>query len=176
MVLSWVASKLPSWLHLPPRSTARHIFYGVIIGFSLSLTSTSIALWYQQRKRERVSKRFEARPIELRSDEIISGVTGLIGNTPLLRINSLSDALGVEILGKAEFLNPGGSVKDRVALRMIDDAERQGLLHPHTGSRIFEGTVGSTGISIATVAKARGYEPSSCLTTLLRRRFKPCWP
>ncbi|KAF8840853.1 pyridoxal phosphate-dependent enzyme, beta subunit [Paxillus ammoniavirescens] len=75
-----------------------------------------------------------------------------------MRINSLSDALGVEILGKAEFLNPGGSVKDRVALRMIEDAERQGLLHPHTGSRIFEGTVGSTGISIATIAKARGYD------------------
>jgi cysteine synthase A len=70
----------------------------------------------------------------------------------------LSDALGVEILGKAEFLNPGGSVKDRVALRIIEDAERQGLLHPHTGSRIFEGTVGSTGISIATIAKARGYD------------------
>ncbi|KAJ2926764.1 hypothetical protein H1R20_g10353, partial [Candolleomyces eurysporus] len=75
-----------------------------------------------------------------------------------MRINSLSDALGVEILGKAEFLNPGGSVKDRVALRMIEDAERMGFLRPHTGSRIFEGTVGSTGISIATIARARGYE------------------
>ncbi|RXW16045.1 hypothetical protein EST38_g9804 [Candolleomyces aberdarensis] len=91
-------------------------------------------------------------------DEIVNGVTGLIGNTPLMRINSLSDALGVEILGKAEFLNPGGSVKDRVALRMIEDAERMGFLRPHTGSRIFEGTVGSTGISIATIARARGYE------------------
>jgi len=85
-------------------------------------------------------------------------VTGLIGNTPLVRINSLSDALGVEILGKAEYLNPGGSVKDRVALRMIEDAEREGLLQPYTGSRIFEGTVGSTGISIATIARARGYD------------------
>jgi cysteine synthase A len=81
-----------------------------------------------------------------------------IGNTPLVRINSLSDALGVEILGKAEYLNPGGSVKDRVALRMIEDAERDGLLEPYTGSRIFEGTVGSTGISIATIARARGYD------------------
>lgn len=101
---------------------------------------------------------FKPRPIELRSDEVALGVTGLIGNTPLLRINSLSDALGVNILGKAEFLNPGGSVKDRVALRIIEDAEQQGLLYPHTGSRIFEGTVGSTGISIATIAKARGYD------------------
>ncbi|KZT71729.1 PALP-domain-containing protein [Daedalea quercina L-15889] len=160
MILNWVSSKskLPDWLYNLPRTTARHIFYGVLIGFTLSLTSTSVALWYQERKQERISKQFEARPIELRSDEIIDGVTGLIGNTPLVRINSLSDALGVEVLGKAEFLNPGGSVKDRVALRMIDDAERQGLLHPHTSSRIFEGTVGSTGISIATVAKARGYE------------------
>lgn len=88
----------------------------------------------------------------------MDGVVGLIGNTPLMRINSLSDALGVEILGKAEFLNPGGSVKDRVALKIIQDAEMQGLIHPHSGSRIFEGTVGSTGISIATIAKARGYE------------------
>ncbi|EGO25956.1 hypothetical protein SERLADRAFT_361323 [Serpula lacrymans var. lacrymans S7.9] len=77
-----------------------------------------------------------------------------IGNTPLVRINSLSNALGVEILGKAEYLNPGGSAKDRVALRTIQDAEKQGLLYPNTGSRIFEGTVGSTGISIATIAKA----------------------
>jgi cysteine synthase A len=102
--------------------------------------------------------RADLRPIELRSDEVLDGVTGLIGNTPLVRINSLSDALGVEILGKAEYLNPGGSVKDRVALRMIEDAERDGLLEPYTGSRIFEGTVGSTGISIATIARARGYD------------------
>ncbi|TFK44300.1 PALP-domain-containing protein [Crucibulum laeve] len=159
--MSWVSSlgsKLPSWLHWPSRSTARHVIYGVIIGFSLSLTSTSIALYYQQRKRERISKKFTPRPIELRSDEVVSGVTGLIGNTPLVRISSLSNALGVEILGKAEFLNPGGSVKDRVALRMIEDAEQMGLLRPNTGSRIFEGTVGSTGISIATIARARGYD------------------
>ncbi|KAG8863255.1 hypothetical protein FRB96_008746 [Tulasnella sp. 330] len=75
-----------------------------------------------------------------------------------MRVNSLSDALGVEILGKAEWLNPGGSLKDRVALQIIEDAEQQGLLHPHSGSTIFEGTVGSTGISIATIGRARGYE------------------
>ena len=113
----------------------------------------------------------------------------------MVRVDSLSDALGIEILGKAEvrgslvtysseilkheykFLNPGGSVKDRVALQsmsfspsivfiaplpklifsilVIDDAERSGYLRPHTGSRIFEGTVGSTGISLATIARAR---------------------
>ncbi|KAF9023964.1 PALP-domain-containing protein [Hymenopellis radicata] len=157
-ILQQYLPNLPSWLASPSRPTLRHILYGVFLGFSLSITSTSLAVIYERRKRERINARFEARPIEIRSDEILSGVTGLIGNTPLVRINSLSDALGVEILGKAEFLNPGGSVKDRVALRMIDDAERQGLLHPHTGSRIFEGTVGSTGISIATIARARGYD------------------
>ncbi|KIK67674.1 hypothetical protein GYMLUDRAFT_36403 [Collybiopsis luxurians FD-317 M1] len=140
------------------RPNFRHLFLGILLGFSLSLTSTSLAPFFRARRRKRLEAHFEPRPIELRSDEILSGVTGLIGNTPLIRINSLSDVLGVEILGKAEFLNPGGSVKDRVALRMIDDAETAGLLHPHTGSRIFEGTVGSTGISIATIARARGYD------------------
>ncbi|KAH8107683.1 PALP-domain-containing protein [Cristinia sonorae] len=148
----------PTWFRLPLSSTSRHILLGVVIGLSLSLSSTSLIFYSQKRKKDRLEKSFDQRPIELRSDEIVNGVTGLIGNTPLVRINSLSDALGVEILGKAEFLNPGGSVKDRVALRIVEDAERLGLLHPHTGSRIFEGTVGSTGISIATIAKARGYD------------------
>ncbi|KAF7782238.1 hypothetical protein Agabi119p4_1614 [Agaricus bisporus var. burnettii] len=139
------------------QSKFKHLFYGFLLGFAFSATSTSISSYLKSRKRRQVEK-FESRPIELRSDEIVSGVTGLIGNTPLVRINSLSDALGVEILGKAEYLNPGGSVKDRVALQMIEDAEITGLLRPHTGSRIFEGTVGSTGISIATIAKARGYD------------------
>ncbi|KAF8160706.1 tryptophan synthase beta subunit-like PLP-dependent enzyme [Crassisporium funariophilum] len=159
--MSWISTAgfaLPSWLQWPSRSTARHVLIGVLLGFSFSLTSTSLAFYYQQRKKDRQAKHFSPRPIELRSDEVVRGVVGLIGNTPLIRINSLSDALGVEILGKAEFLNPGGSVKDRVALQMIDDAERLGYLHPHTGSRIFEGTVGSTGISIATIARARGYD------------------
>ena len=118
----------------------------------------------RRKRQERIEEKFPLRPIELRSDDIVNGVTGLIGNTPLVRINSLSDALGVEVLGKAEFLNPGGSVKDRVALRMVEDAERLGYLRPHTGSRIFEGTVGSTGISIATIAKARGYDASRFLS------------
>ncbi|KIM45342.1 hypothetical protein M413DRAFT_338217 [Hebeloma cylindrosporum] len=155
---STLLSSLSPWLQWPSRTTTRHVLIGVLIGFSFSVTSTSFAVYYQQRKRERQIANFSARPIELRSDEIVKGVAGLIGNTPLVRINSLSDALGVEILGKAEFLNIGGSVKDRVALQMIDDAEKQGLIHPYTGSRIFEGTVGSTGISIATIARARGYD------------------
>ncbi|KAL4267438.1 Cysteine Synthase/Cystathionine Beta-Synthase [Pleurotus pulmonarius] len=150
--LSWM-----SRINVPSPTAIRQILYGVILGVSLSIASTSLAVYYQARKRERLAAQYQPRPIELRRDEVLSGVTGLIGNTPLIRINSLSDALGVEILGKAEFLNPGGSVKDRVALRMIEDAEKNGLLYPYTGSRIFEGTVGSTGISIATIAVARGY-------------------
>ncbi|KAJ2501204.1 Cysteine synthase 2 [Coemansia sp. RSA 1972] len=92
-----------------------------------------------------------------RSTAIVHGVTGLIGNTPLIRINSLSDTTGCEILGKAEFLNPGGSSKDRIALYLIEQAEKSGQLVPHTGSCIFEGTSGSTGISLAMVARAKGY-------------------
>lgn len=79
VLFSWISSKLPSRVRLTSRTTARHFFYGIIIGFSLSLTSTSIALWYQERKQQRLSKQFTARPIELRSDEILNGVTGLIG-------------------------------------------------------------------------------------------------
>ncbi|OWZ26431.1 cysteine synthase A [Cryptococcus neoformans] len=144
-----------------PSKFTRDLVWGIILGITVSLSSTSAALILQEWRRKRAIQRIPPRPIELRSDEIVSGVTGLIGNTPLIRINSLSDALGVEILGKAEFLNPGGSVKDRVALQIIEDAEAQGLLYPNTGSVLFEGTVGSTGISLATVGKAKGYE--SCI-------------
>ncbi|TDL26027.1 PALP-domain-containing protein [Rickenella mellea] len=150
----------PDWPILgirSPFSHSRNFFVGLFLGFSLSFSSVAVKQLYNLIKREKPPPLFNPRPIELRSDEIVRGVVGLIGNTPLIRITSLSDALGVEILGKAEFLNPGGSVKDRVALRMIDDAERQGLIRPNSESRIFEGTVGSTGISIATVARARGY-------------------
>ncbi|KAJ2077741.1 Cysteine synthase 2 [Coemansia sp. RSA 988] len=92
-----------------------------------------------------------------RSAGAVNGVAGLIGNTPLMRINSLSEATGCEILGKAEFLNPGGSSKDRVALFLVEQAEAEGQLEPHRGNCIFEGTSGSTGISLAMVARAKGY-------------------
>ena len=82
-------------------------------------------------------------------------VTDLIGNTPLIRLNGPSEATGCEILGKAEFLNPGGSVKDRAALSIIRDAERRGALAP--GGTIVEGTAGNTGIGLALVGRARGY-------------------
>lgn len=78
-----------------------------------------------------------------------------IGNTPLIRLNKASDATGCEILGKAEFMNPGQSVKDRAGLFIIRDAEQRGLLRP--GGVIVEGTAGNTGIGLTLVAKALGY-------------------
>ncbi len=79
-----------------------------------------------------------------------------IGNTPLIRLNCISEATGCEILGKAEFMNPGGSIKDRAALGIVRDAERRGLLRP--GGIIVEGTAGNTGIGLAVVGNALGYE------------------
>ncbi len=86
---------------------------------------------------------------------ICDGFVGAVGNTPLIRLAGPSALTGCEILGKAEFLNPGGSVKDRAALAIIEDAERRGLLRP--GGVIVEGTAGNTGIGLALVANARGY-------------------
>ncbi|KAG7024970.1 cys12 [Cucurbita argyrosperma subsp. argyrosperma] len=83
-----------------------------------------------------------------------NGLVGAIGNTPLIRINSLSEATGCEILGKCEFLNPGGSVKDRVAVKIIEEALESGKLVE--GGVVTEGSAGSTAISLATVAPAYG--------------------
>ena len=83
------------------------------------------------------------------------GFIGLIGNTPLVRLRRLSDRTGCEILGKCEFMNPGGSVKDRAALAIVEDAEAKGLLRP--GGVIVEGTAGNTGIGLALVGRAKGY-------------------
>ena len=87
---------------------------------------------------------------------IKQGFVGTVGNTPLIRLNSFSDETGCEILGKAEFLNPGGSVKDRAALFIIEDAERRGVLKP--GGTVVEGTAGNTGIGLAHICNAKGYK------------------
>ena len=84
-----------------------------------------------------------------------SGFLETIGNTPLIRLRAASDITGCDIYGKAEFLNPGGSIKDRAALAIINDAEQRGQLKP--GGVIVEGTAGNVGIGIALVANARGY-------------------
>ena len=87
---------------------------------------------------------------------IVSDPLALIGNTPLVRLKGPSDATGCEILGKCEFANPGASVKDRAALYIVEDAERNGTLKP--GGTIVEGTAGNTGIGLALVANAKGYK------------------
>ena len=87
--------------------------------------------------------------------DIRIGFANSVGNTPLIEIESLSAATGCTILGKAEFLNPGGSVKDRAALYMVLEAEKAGMLK--AGGVIVEGTAGNTGIGLSLVANARGY-------------------
>jgi len=86
---------------------------------------------------------------------IRDGFVGAVGNTPLIRLRGASQLTGCNILGKAEFLNPGGSVKDRAAFYIIVDAEKRGALKP--GGVIVEGTAGNTGIGLALVGNARGY-------------------
>ena len=85
----------------------------------------------------------------------VAGFVGAVGNTPLLRLKRLSEETGCEILGKAEFMNPGGSVKDRAALAIVRRAEERGELIP--GGTVVEGTAGNTGIGLAHVCNARGY-------------------
>ena len=86
---------------------------------------------------------------------IRNGFTDSVGDTPLIRLRHLSEETGCEILGKAEFMNPGGSVKDRAAKWIVLDAERRGVLKP--GGTVVEGTAGNTGIGIAHVCNSRGY-------------------
>ncbi|CAG8513088.1 4018_t:CDS:2, partial [Dentiscutata erythropus] len=117
-------------------------------GVVLTISTNSLLNWVK--KKHAVDE-------DTRTEEIADGILGLIGNTPLMRIKSLSEATGCEILAKVEFLNPGGSLKDRAALNIIKKAEEQGLISPNSGCTIFEGTSGSTGISIAIISRAKGY-------------------
>ncbi|MCZ6605247.1 MAG: pyridoxal-phosphate dependent enzyme, partial [Alphaproteobacteria bacterium] len=87
--------------------------------------------------------------------DVTEGFVGTVGNTPLIHLKRISEETGCTILGKAEFLNPGGSVKDRAALAIIEDAEAKGQLKP--GGIIVEGTAGNTGIGLALVGNAKGY-------------------
>ncbi|MFY8149832.1 MAG: cysteine synthase A [Prochlorococcaceae cyanobacterium] len=86
---------------------------------------------------------------------ITEGFVGAVGHTPLIRLHTLSELTGCEILGKAEFMNPGGSVKDRAALGILQEAEAEGLLAP--GGTVVEGTAGNTGIGLTHLCNARGY-------------------
>jgi cysteine synthase len=91
----------------------------------------------------------------VRNDNVRRGFADAVGNTPLIRLNRLSEETSCEILGKAEFMNPGGSVKDRAAKGIIEEAELSGRLKP--GGTVVEGTAGNTGIGLAHVCNARGY-------------------
>lgn len=82
-------------------------------------------------------------------------ISQIVGNTPLIKIKSLSEMTGCHIYGKAEYLNPGGSIKDRAALGIIEQAEKDGYLKP--GASLIEGTAGNTGIGLATIAAQKGY-------------------
>lgn len=117
---------------------------------------------------DHLSKYFNARdaenlvPTVQKSDAV--GIESTIGHTPLIVIKSLSKATGCTILAKCEFLNgAGGSPKDRVAMSILDTAEQAGEIVPHRGDTIYEGTVGSTGISLATLCRARGYVAHICM-------------
>lgn len=85
----------------------------------------------------------------------VSGLVGAIGNTPLVELKAIAKSTGSRIFGKAEFMNPGGSVKDRAALYVVLDAEKRGL---QPGGTIVEGTAGNTGIGLAHICRARGYK------------------
>jgi len=87
--------------------------------------------------------------------EYVEHVVDLVGNTPLVRLNSLAGAASTPVLAKVEYLNPGGSVKDRIALRMVEAAEASGELRP--GGTIVEPTSGNTGVGLAMVAQRKGY-------------------
>ena len=93
--------------------------------------------------------------MQVAHEGVLGSVLDAIGNTPLIRLRRASEMTGCEILAKAEFMNPGQSVKDRAALYIVRDAEQKGLLRP--GGRIVEGTAGNTGIGLAMVGKALGY-------------------
>lgn len=86
---------------------------------------------------------------------ILADFPAAIGHTPLIRLKRASELTGCEILGKAEFLNPGGSIKDRTALGLLLDAEARGLIRP--GGTLVEGTAGNTGIGLALLGNSRGY-------------------
>lgn len=136
---------------MAPVNSTNGAMVGCVAVISLSLATLSYFLYNQQR----FFKHPKSKPLKpICSKNYGSGIVGAIGNTPLIRINSLSDATGCEILGKAEFLNPGGSVKDRIAVKIIEEALASGQLAP--GGVVTEGSAGSTAISLATVAPAYG--------------------
>lgn len=97
-------------------------------------------------------------PPKLIHDNTFPDFTSRVGNTSLIRLNGISELTGCNIYGKAEWENPGGSIKDRAALYIIKEAEKQGILTPNEEGIIVEGTAGNTGIGLTMVGNARGYQ------------------
>lgn len=100
-------------------------------------------------------RRSLAQPARRFTTRAVEGFTGSVGNTPLIYLKALSEQTGCSIFGKAEFQNPGGSIKDRAAIGIVLDAEKKGLIKP--GGTIVEGTAGNTGIGLAHVCRSKGY-------------------
>ena len=130
---------------------------GIVV---LLLTLGIVYLHQQQRTRDQESStanipRRRSNVPEWRPPQIVDGFPGCVGNTPLIYLRTLSEATGCTVLGKAEFLNPGGSSKDRIARQIVREAQDRGLL-PQRGGMIVEGTSGSTGISLSLMAAASG--------------------
>src|SRR5437867_3919387 len=95
-----------------------------------------------------------------------------VGRTPLVRLNRINQGLKPQIYVKCDYINPGGSVKDRIGITMIDEAERQGLLKP--GGTIIEGTSGNTGMGLALVAAVRGYKMVFTITDKQSKEKSTC--
>lgn len=115
---------------------------------AFAVLALGVAAWLYEQKHSRSS----------RTPKPVRDVTELIGNTPMVRLNTLSLITGCEIWGKLELSNPGGSAKDRIARAIVEHAEATGKLRPGHRDAVYEGTSGSTGISLALVCRARGYE------------------
>ncbi|KAJ5097712.1 Cysteine synthase 2 [Penicillium angulare] len=148
---------------MPDRS-AIYVGTAFVAGVCLTIACKEILDSRRKEKSAKPKPQCEALVAHSGPPEIVEGIQGCIGNTHLFRIKSLSDETGCEILAKAEFLNGAGqSSKDRVALSMIELAEEEGILTPYSGDTIYEGTSGSTGISLASLARAKGYLAHICL-------------
>ena len=147
------ASYVSSWLPLILSFVTGSIVSYGILKSSPKLLSTS---FLTNKDPNQTTPSSATSPIVPPPQQVRDGIAGLIGRTPLVRIHSLSLATGCEIYGKAEFLNPGGSSKDRFALQLLKDIQSQSLVQ--SGGTLVEGTSGSTGISIALLARAFHYQ------------------
>jgi cysteine synthase A len=151
----------------------RSLLIGIASGAALALIIDHVRQYYTSTSKLSSRTQLQAQPEETISSSGINrvapspigtGIESTIGSTPLIIIPSLSKITKCTVLAKCEHLNGAGfSPKDRVALSIITRAERDGLLTPHSGDTIYEGTVGSTGISLATLCRAKGYQAHICM-------------